>query len=64
MSAGALTPVQAGRAAARRERWRAPTLYLRLAVVLAWVLLPTVGPSFQVLDLAVKIALFGTLAAS
>ena len=64
MSAGALTPVQAARAAARRERWRAPTLYLRLAVVLAWVLLPAAGPSFQVLDLAVKIALFGALAAS
>ena len=64
MSAGALTPVQAARAAARRERGRAPTLYLRLAVVLAWVLLPAAGPSFQVLDLAVKIALFGALAAS
>ena len=64
MSAGAPTPVQAARAAARRERWRAPTLYLRLAVVLAWVLLPAAGPSFQVLDLAVKIALFGALAAS
>jgi branched-chain amino acid transport system permease protein len=64
VSAGALTPVQAARAAARRERWRASTLYLRLAVVLAWALLPAAGPSFQVLDLAVKIALFATLAAS
>jgi branched-chain amino acid transport system permease protein len=59
-----LTPVQAARVAARRDRWRAPTLYLRLAVLAAWVLLPAVVPSFQLLDLALKIALFATLAAS
>jgi branched-chain amino acid transport system permease protein len=64
VSAGGLSPVQAARAAARRDRWRAPTFYLRLAVVLAWALLPAAGPSFQLLDLAVKIALFATLAAS
>ena len=64
MSAGALTPVQAARAAARRDRRRAPGLYVRLAVVLGWALLPAAGPSFQMLDLAVKIALFATLAAS
>ncbi|HEX5530158.1 MAG TPA: branched-chain amino acid ABC transporter permease [Methylomirabilota bacterium] len=64
MSAPAPTPVQAARAAARRDRWRSPTLSLRLAVVLAWALLPAVGPSFQLLDLALKIALFATLAAS
>ncbi|HET8532050.1 MAG TPA: branched-chain amino acid ABC transporter permease [Methylomirabilota bacterium] len=64
MSTRALTPVQAARAAARRDRWRSPTLYLRLAVVLAWALLPAAGPSFQLLDLALKIALFATLAAS
>ena len=64
MSASGLTPVQAARAAERRDRWRSPTLYLRLAVVLAWALLPAIGPSFQLLDLALKIALFATLAAS
>ncbi len=64
MSASGLTPVQAARAAERRDRWRRPTLYLRLAVVLAWALLPAIGPSFQLLDLALKIALFATLAAS
>lgn len=64
MSAPPPTPVQAARAAARRRRGRAPTLYLRLAVLLAWVLLPAVLPSFQMLDLALKIALFATLAAS
>ena len=64
MSASGLTPVQAARAAEGRDRWRSPTLYLRLAVVLAWALLPAIGPSFQLLDLALKIALFATLAAS
>jgi len=64
VSAGALTPVQAARVAERRDRWRSPTLYLRVGVVLAWALLPIAGPSFQLLDLAVKIALFATLAAS
>jgi branched-chain amino acid transport system permease protein len=63
-ASAAVTPVQAARAAARRDRWRAPTLYLRVAVVAAWALLPALGPSFQVLDLALKIALFATLAAS
>ena len=63
-ASAAVTPVQAARVAARRDRWRAPTLYLRVAVVAAWALLPALGPSFQLLDLAVKIALFATLAAS
>lgn len=58
------TPVRAARAAARRGRWREPTAFLRLGVLLAWVLLPTTAPSFQTLDLALKIALFAALAAS
>jgi len=64
VSAPAPTPVQAARSAARRERWRAPSLYVRLALLAAWVLLPAVVPSYQMLDLALKIALFATLAAS
>jgi branched-chain amino acid transport system permease protein len=64
VSTPALTPVQAARAAARRGRWRAPTLYLRLGVLAAWLVLPALVPSFQMLDLALKIALFATLAAS
>ncbi len=62
--AGGLTPVQAARAAARRRRWREPTALLRLGVLIAWALLPATAPSFQTLDLALKIALFATLAAS
>jgi branched-chain amino acid transport system permease protein len=56
--------VQAARAAARRRRWREPTALLRLGVLIAWALLPATAPSFQTLDLALKIALFATLAAS
>ncbi len=61
---GMPTPVQAAREAERRQRFRRPSLYLRLALVLAWLLLPVVVPSFQVMDLALKIALFATLVAS
>lgn len=64
MSAGALTPVQAARLEARRRRFRDPTLYLRLGLVAAWGLLPVAVPSYQALDLALKIALFATLVAS
>ena len=65
MSAPAgLSPVQAARAAARRRRWREPTAGLRLVLLLAWALLPLTAPSFQTLDLALRIALFATLAAS
>jgi branched-chain amino acid transport system permease protein len=58
------TPVQAARAAARRDRWRSAPPYLLLAALGAWLLLPALGPSFQTLDLVLKIALFATLAAS
>jgi branched-chain amino acid transport system permease protein len=58
------TPVQAAREAARRRRFREPTVWLRLAVLAAFVLVPVVAPSFKVTDLALKIALFATLAAS
>ena len=60
----ALTPVQVARLADRRRRWRQPTRYLRGAVVAGFVLLPMAVPSFQAMDLAIKIALFATLAAS
>jgi branched-chain amino acid transport system permease protein len=64
MTGGASTPVQAARLEARRRRFREPTLYLRLGVALAFCLVPAVAPSFQVVDLALKIALFATLVAS
>ena len=58
------TPVQAAREAARRGRLRQPTAWLRLGILAAFALVPLVAPSFKITDLALKIALFATLAAS
>jgi branched-chain amino acid transport system permease protein len=63
-TAAALTPVQIARREWRRRRFRQPTLYLRLALVAVFALLPAVSPSFQLTDLAMKVALFATLVAS
>ncbi|HET8576764.1 MAG TPA: branched-chain amino acid ABC transporter permease [Methylomirabilota bacterium] len=57
------TPVELARLEARRRRLSEPTLYLRLGLVVAFALAP-LAPSFQVVDLALKIALFATLVAS
>ncbi|MGH7334970.1 MAG: branched-chain amino acid ABC transporter permease, partial [Candidatus Rokuibacteriota bacterium] len=58
------TPVQTARLATDRRRLREPTLYLRLGLLAAFALVPVVIPSFQAVDLALKVALFATLAAS
>ncbi|MBI1963100.1 MAG: branched-chain amino acid ABC transporter permease [Candidatus Rokubacteria bacterium] len=57
------TPVEAARRAARARRRRSPERWLGLALLAGLALAPLV-PSFQVLDLALKIALFATLVAS
>jgi branched-chain amino acid transport system permease protein len=62
--AAALTPVQAARRLERERRLREPTLYLRLGVLALFALVPLVIPSFQVMDLTLKIALFAALVAS
>jgi branched-chain amino acid transport system permease protein len=64
VTAGGPTPVQAARAAARAGRLREPTVWLRFGILAAFALVPIVVPSFKVTDLALKIALFATLAAS
>jgi branched-chain amino acid transport system permease protein len=61
---GALTPVAAARRAARARRWTRPGRWLEVAALAALLALPHVIPSFQVIDLALKIALFATLVAS
>jgi branched-chain amino acid transport system permease protein len=58
------SPVQAARETTRKRRLREPTAWLRLAVLAGFLLVPIVAPSFKVTDLALKIALFGALAAS
>jgi len=59
----ATSPVELARLEYRRRRLRAPTLYLRLGLVAVFCLVP-LAPSFQIVDLALKIALFATLVAS
>lgn len=63
-SSGTLTPVGAMRAEERRRRCRQPALYLRLGLVAAFLLVPLLTPSFQLMDLLLKIAIFATLVAS
>jgi len=58
-----MTPVAAARAAQRAGRWRAPTVWLRLSLLAALGLVPLVS-SFQLMDLALKIAIFAALVAS
>jgi branched-chain amino acid transport system permease protein len=58
-----VTPVDAWRRAERAARWRRPAPWVRAALVALLALAPVV-PSFQVLDLALKIAIFATLVAS
>ncbi len=64
MTPATLTPVQAKRIEERRRGLHHPMRYLRLGVLAVFVLVPVAVPSFQVTDLALKIALFATLVAS
>jgi branched-chain amino acid transport system permease protein len=58
------TPVQEARLRERATRRRRPGPWLALAAVVALAAVPVAVPSFQIIDLALKIALFGTLVAS
>jgi branched-chain amino acid transport system permease protein len=58
------TPVQQARWDERARRWRDPARYARLAAVAVVLLVPITVPSFQAMDLALKIAVFATLVAS
>ena len=61
---GAPTPVQAARQAQTARRWHEPTMWLRVAALALFALVPLVIPSFQATDLVIKIAIFGALVAS
>ncbi|MBI1736824.1 MAG: branched-chain amino acid ABC transporter permease [Candidatus Rokubacteria bacterium] len=52
------------RRAERARRWQEPAPYVKLALLAVVVLVPLVVPSFQAVDLALKIAIFATLVAS
>ena len=58
-----MTPVQEARRAEAAQRWRRPAPWVGLAVLAAFAAAPLV-PSFQVVDLVLKIAIFAALVAS
>jgi branched-chain amino acid transport system permease protein len=60
----AASPVALAREAERRARFRSPALYVRLALLAAFLATPLVAPTFQLVDLVLKIAIFATLVAS
>jgi len=61
---GVPPPVAAARRAARARWWTQPGRWFEAVALAALLALPQVVPSFQVVDLALKIALFATLVAS
>jgi branched-chain amino acid transport system permease protein len=46
------------------ERWRSPASLLKMGVLLLFLLIPVLFPSYKAIDLAVKIAVFAILVAS
>ncbi|MGD9051234.1 MAG: branched-chain amino acid ABC transporter permease [Desulfobacterales bacterium] len=58
------TPVQIFRRQARQKQYRSGTFFLKLAVLLLFILVPFLFPSFKSLDLALKIMIFAVLVAS
>jgi branched-chain amino acid transport system permease protein len=60
----AQTPVQIFRRQERQKKYRSGTFFLKLAVLLLFILVPFLFPSFKSLDLALKIMIFAVLVAS
>jgi branched-chain amino acid transport system permease protein len=61
---GEPSPIAARRAVARARRWRSSGRWLELGTLLVLLVLPGVAPSFQVVDVALKIAIFAAFVAS
>jgi len=59
-----LTPIQYYRAQERKGRFKNAGFALRIFFICLFLLLPIIFSSFKIVDLAVKIAIFATLAAS
>ena len=58
------TPVQAFRLQEKMGRFTSPFFYLKLAILVAFVVTPFLFPSFKSVDLAYKIMIFAVLVAS
>jgi branched-chain amino acid transport system permease protein len=59
-----LTPVQIFRREERQKQYRSGTFFLKIAILLFFILVPFLFPSFKTLDLALKIMIFAVLVAS
>ena len=58
------TPVQIFRSDEKRKQYSSGSFFLRIAILLLFLLVPFLFPSFKTIDLAIKIAIFATLVAS
>ena len=58
------TPVQIFRREERQRQYRSGTFFLKIAILLFFILVPFLFPSFKTLDLALKIMIFAVLVAS
>ena len=58
------TPVQVFRSKARRLQYRSGSFYLRMGILILFLLVPFLFPSFKTVDLAMKIIIFASLVAS
>lgn len=58
------TPVQIARIREKKQRYKKPSFFVKIAVLLVFLLVPFVFPSFKTVDLSIKIVIFATLVAS
>jgi len=58
------TPVQIFRSQEKTGRFTSPFFYLKIAILVAFIITPFLFPSFKSLDLALKIMIFTVLVAS
>ena len=59
-----LNPVQLVRNQEKRQQFTSGSSFLKLGIVLLFVLVPFLFPSFKTVDLAIKIVIFASLVAS
>ena len=58
------TPVQLFHMAEQKRKYRSASFFLKIGLLLLFLVVPFVFPSFKTVDLAIKIAVFATLVAS
>ncbi len=58
------TPVQISRVYEKKQRYKKPSFFIKIVVLIVFLLIPFVLPSFKTVDLSIKIVIFATLVAS